>query len=320
MAGKKYDVLGIGNSIVDILSFVEDDFLARHGFRKGVMTLVDDEKAAAIYDDLGQTTEISGGSAANTCAGIAALGGKAAFIGRVHDDELGKIFSHDLNSVGVDFSSPLATDGKTTARCLVMVTPDADRSMATYLGACTELDDNYIDESLIADAKIVYIEGYLWDEEQAINAIKKAISLAKENGAEVAFTLSDPFCVSRHQKEFLELLPQIDILFCNEEEANAMFNVDRFDKAIPRFTETTKLTAMTRGEHGSVVISADGVESVAASEIGELVDTTGAGDLYAAGFLHSYAQGKPLAECAAQGSEAAGKIIQQLGARLMKPL
>lgn len=317
---KKYQVLGIGNSIVDVLGFVNEDFLETHNLNKAAMTLINESQAEILYKDLGQTTEVSGGSAANTVAGIASLGGSAAFIGRVRDDELGKIFKHDLNAVGVDYDSAFATEGKTTARCLVMVTPDAERTMATFLGACTELDESDIDEELIKNSEVIYIEGYLWDEPNAKAAISKAIKIAKENGVKTAFTCSDPFCVSRHKDEFLELLKDIDILFANEEEAKMLFDVENVADAAKKAKTLGSLVALTKGAEGSVIINEGELTEVAASAINELVDTTGAGDLYAAGFLHALTSGKSLAECGQLGGFAAGNIIQQLGARPLKPL
>lgn len=276
------------------------------------MTLIDEKQAEEIYAKMGAGTEASGGSAANTVAGIASLGGKPAFIGRIHNDDLGNIFKHDLNSVGVKFDTAAATQGKKTARCMILVTPDAERSMMTFLGACTELDEADIDEELIKQSKVIYIEGYLWDEPNAIAAINKSIRIARENGVKVSFTLSDPFCVGRHKEEFLKLLPQIDILFANEDEAKMLF-----DDAAPSGCE---IIAVTRGAKGAEIYNNGQAQKVAAKPVANLVDTTGAGDLFAAGFLYGYIQGKDLAKCAALGNAAAAQIIQQLGARSQKPL
>ena len=297
---------------MDILSRVDEEFLTANEINKGIMTLVGEEQAEAIYEKMKTRAESSGGSAANTVAGIASLGGKPAFIGRVRNDALGESFAKDLNSIGVSYETAAATEGKKTARCMILVTPDAERSMLTFLGACTQLDESDIDEELIKDSNVIYIEGYLWDEPNAIAGIKKAIKIARENGVKTSFTLSDPFCVGRHKAAFLELLPEIDILFANEEEAKMLFGDE--------INSPCEITAITKGAAGAQVISAAGTIDVATTDVENLVDTTGAGDLFAAGFLHAYAQGFTLEECAQLGNKAAGEIIQQLGARPQKTL
>lgn len=304
---KKYDVLGLGNSIVDILSRVDEEFLSENNINKGIMTLVDENMAEDVYGKMPNTAESSGGSAANTVAGIASLGGTPAFIGRVRNDSLGESFAKDLNSNGVKFDTAPATEGKKTARCMILVTPDAERSMLTFLGACTQLDESDIDEELIKQSQVIYIEGYLWDEPNAISAIKKAIKIAQENDVKVAFTLSDPFCVGRHKKAFAELLSDIDILFANEEEAKMLFG-----DATP---SGCKIIAATKGAEGAVIYVNGEATEVPTTPAANLVDTTGAGDLFAAGFLFGFTQGKDLAECAKLGNAAAGEIVQQLGAR-----
>lgn len=303
-----------------MLSFVDEEFLQKHALNKGVMTIIDEDTATGLYSDIRTTTEASGGSAANTVAGIASLGGKPAFLGRVKDDEFGKIFTHDLNGIGVDFNCAPAIDGKATARCMVFITPDAERTMATFLGACTEFDENYVDEEKIKNSKLIYVEGYLWDEEKAKNAIQKAMKIAKANNIKTSFTLSDPFCVSRHKQQFLDLLPEIDILFANEEEALMLFDASNFEEAATIAQGKCEIIVITKGAAGSAIITRDEIINVAATKIDKLVDTTGAGDLYAGGFLYGYTQEKPLAECGRIGTAAAANIITQLGARPLKPL
>ena len=317
---KTYDVVAIGSSIVDVLSFTDEKFLNDNFITKGIMTLIEEADAERIYSVTGTAVEVSGGSAANTAAGIASLGGRAACIGRVKDDQLGKIFTHDLNAVGVKFKPNAAKSGKATARSFIFVTPDAERTMLTYLGACTEFSENDLNEDMIKAAKIIYIEGYLWDTESAIAAIRKSIKIAKENGVKTSFSLSDPFCVGRHRAEFLKLLKEIDILFCNEEEAKSLFETNDLGEAIEKISELCDITSITTGAKGSIVVYDSTVKNVAADKIDKLVDTTGAGDLYAAGFLYGLANDRPLEECARLGNACAAAIIQQLGARAARPL
>ncbi len=319
---KLYDTLGIGNAIVDVLTHVSDEFIAGQKLGKGTMTLVDEARSKALYSLVGQATECSGGSVANTMAGIASLGGKGAFIGKVADDQLGKIFAHDLQSVGVRYHSKPAPGAQpSTANCLVFVTPDAQRTMATYIGACALLDENDIDETLIAASNTVYIEGYLWNGDHNKQAIRKAISLARAHGAQVAFTLSDTFCVNMHRDAFLALVQRdLEVLFANEAEIMALTGAMDVDEAITAARGLCPVVAITMGEKGSVVVTPDHVYRVPTKPVSKLVDTTGAGDLFAAGFLHARAEGRALADCAALGNRCAGEIIQQLGARAMKPL
>ncbi|MDE3016625.1 MAG: adenosine kinase [Pseudomonadota bacterium] len=316
-----FDVVGIGNAIVDVLAFTDEAFLTRHRLNKNTMTLVDEARAEAVYRKMGQTTECSGGSVANTLAGMASLGARTAFIGKVKNDQLGSIFIHDLHAVGVHFSTMPLESGPSTANCLVCVTPDAHRTMATFIGACSQVAEEDIDEEIIAHASVVYIEGYLWDTENAKAAIRKAITLAKETGRKIAFTLSDVFCVDRHRAEFLELIKNdIDILFANEAELKSLYQTDDVEQGLSQLKGACPVAAVTRSERGSVVLSANGVETVPTEPVARIVDTTGAGDLYASGFLFGFTRGRDLSACAALGNRCAGEIIQQLGARSMRPL
>jgi sugar/nucleoside kinase (ribokinase family) len=316
MTEAMFDVCCIGNAIVDVLTSVEDSFLAENGFDKGIMTLIDEDQAEAIYNKLGPAKEESGGSAGNTVAGLAALGGKGAYIGRVRDDQLGKIFRHDIQAGGVTFTAPAAIEGKSTARCFVMVTPDAQRTMMTYLGACTELNKDDVDPALIAGAQVTYMEGYLWDPPQAKAAIADAAKIARANGRKVALSLSDPFCVGRHRDSFLELISDsVDILFANEDEIISLFETETFDEAVARLPAFVEIAALTRGAAGSVVIAGGERIEVAAELVGKVVDTTGAGDLYASGFLYGLTNGRDLTASARIGGICAAEIISHMGAR-----
>lgn len=315
----KYDVLGVGHAIVDVLSFVDEDFLRENKLAKGIMTLVDSKRSDEIYAQLGQTTEISGGSAANTVAGVTSLGGTAAFIGKVSGDELGRVFKRDMNGIGVAFDSPVTTTGDATGKCLVLVTADAERTMLTSLGASHNLGMNYVDEDLIKNSRITYIEGYMWDDAGSIAVLQKIIQLVKAAGNKVAFTLSDPFCVSRHRDAFIELLPKVDILFANSDEVRALFDAD-LDDALQALRGTAAISVVTNSANGAYVISNTGKILVPTTPVENLVDTTGAGDLFAAGFLFGFTQGKSLEECAKLGNFAAGEIIQHRGARPARPL
>ncbi len=321
MSNNNFDVLGIGNAIVDILSFADDKFLQDNGFAKGSMTLVDEEVAKKFYAKLGQTTECSGGSVANSLAGLASLGAKTAFIGKVKNDQLGAIFTHDLHAAGVYFDSKPATSGAATAHCMICVTPDAQRTMVTYLGACGTVSESDKDDALIARSNILYIEGYLWDAEAAKIAIRSSIATAKQHGKRVAFTLSDTFCVHRHRSEFLQLIDNdIDILFANEAEIKALYETEDFDAAIAKIRGKVAVAAITRSEKGSVVVTKEVVETAPTDPVHNLVDTTGAGDLYASGFLFGISRGWDLLNCAKLGNKCAGEIITQLGARSQKKL
>jgi sugar/nucleoside kinase (ribokinase family) len=321
MATAPLDVVGIGNAIVDIIAHADDGFLAASSMVKGGMALIDEARAEAIYAAMGPGLEMSGGSAGNTIAGIASLGGRAAYIGKVRDDILGNVFRHDITSAGVEFPTPAATDGPATARCMILVTPDAQRTMNTFLGACVNLGPDDIDASLIARAQVTYLEGYLYDPPLAQEAFRKAAGIAHAAGRKVALSLSDSFCVQRHRAAFLELVDHhVDILFANEAEITALFETTDFDEAIRQLGGLCALAAVTRGAAGSVVVAGNEIIAVPAAPVSRIVDTTGAGDLYAAGFLYGLTQGKPLAECGRLASLAAAEIISHYGARPETPL
>jgi len=313
----RYDVLGIGNAIVDVLARAEDDFLKTQEMTKGAMALIDEGRAQSIYGAMGPATEISGGSAANTIVGVANFGARAAFIGKVKNDELGEVFSHDIRAAGVAFDTPAATDGASTARCYVLVTPDGERTMNTYLGAAQDLGPDDIDADAIAAAEIVYLEGYLWDPPQAKEAFRKAAKIAHDAGRKVALTLSDAFCVGRYRDEFLSLLTTgtVDIVFANESELTSLYEGSDFDAALEKLRKDVKLGVVTRSEKGCVVVHGDKTEAVPAARIEKLEDATGAGDLFAAGFLVGHARGLDLRTSAQLGALAAAEVIQHIGAR-----
>jgi sugar/nucleoside kinase (ribokinase family) len=312
---QKIDVVGIGNAIVDVLAHADDAFLAAHGLTKGSMTLIDAEQARALYAAMGPGVEVSGGSAANTVAGVAALGGRSAFIGKVRDDQLGEVFAHDIRSVGVSFVTPPALEGPPTARCLILVTPDAQRTMSTFLGACAGLTRDDVNPQVIRAARVTYLEGYLWDPPAAKEAFRRAVEIAHAADRKVALSLSDAFCVDRHRAEFRELVEQVDILFANEAEILSLYQVDSFDAALQAVRQANTLAALTRSERGSVILNGAEVHVIDAERGLPLVDTTGAGDLYAAGFLAAYTRGRPLAECGRTASIAAAEAISHIGAR-----
>jgi fructokinase len=313
---KTYDVVGIGNAIVDVLVQADDDLLDNFELTKGTMALVDEAQADHLYASVGPGLETSGGSAANTLAGVAQLGGRAGFIGRVRNDQLGGIFAHDIRSVGARFDTPAATEGPSTARCLILVTPDAQRTMCTYLGASVGLDPADLDLEMVAQAKVLYLEGYLWDSDEAKAAFIAAAEVARAHGGEVALSLSDAFCVERHRESFQELVDgHVDILFANEMEITALYKANSFEEAADQVRGRCKLAALTRSEQGSVVLNGVGTHSVAPFQLGPLLDTTGAGDLYAAGFLHAYTQGQGIDACGRLGSLCAGQVVTQLGPR-----
>ena len=323
MSDPRFDVVGIGNAIVDVLSHADDAFITRHSMNKGTMALIDLDMADKLYADMASGIECSGGSAANTIAAIASLGGQGAYIGKVKDDELGKVFSHDMKAIGVHFATSAATEGPSTARCLINVTPDAERTMSTYLGACVELGPADVDPSVIADAKVTYLEGYLWDKDEAKEAFIAAAEAAHGAGREVALTLSDPFCVDRHRESFLELVENhIDILFANEDEITSLYQVDSFDAALQHVRGHCRIAALTRSAKGSVILKGDEVHVVDAEAVDKVVDTTGAGDAYAAGFLFGYTSGghDDLVHCGRLGAIAAAEIISHFGARPETPL
>ena len=312
----RFDVVTIGNALVDVLSYEDDAFVIRTGVERGAMTMVDAARSDEIYGHMGPATEVSGGSAANTAAGLASFGGRGAYIGRVAGDTFGKVFTHDLRSLGVHFESPVAADGVPTGRCLVIVTPDAQRTMCTYLGAANQLDRSAIDEAVVAGASVTYLEGYLWDEARAKDAIRRAAEIAHRADRRVALTLSDPFCVDRHRSEFRELIESsIDVLFANEHEITMLYEVDTFDEALHHVRGHCEIAALTRGPHGSVIVNGEDVHVVDAHPVDRVLDTTGAGDLYAAGFLYGFTEGYPLGTCGRLGSLAAAEVISHLGAR-----
>ena len=317
MPDLKYDVLGLGNAIVDVLARAEDDFLVKQGMHKGGMALIDEPRAEAIYDAMGPAVEISGGSAANTIVGVASFGARAAFIGKVKDDELGRVFAHDIRAAGVAFSTPPASAGPSTARCYVLVTPDGERTMNTYLGVAQDLHPNDIEADAIAAAQIIYLEGYLWDPKTAKEAFVKAATIAHDASREVALTLSDSFCVDRYRDEFLELMRKgtVDLVFANEAELHSLYQTADFDTALKQLRQDTKLGVVTRSEKGCVVASKDGVVAVPAFPIERMVDTTGAGDLFAAGFLFGLVRNAGYENAGRLGALAAAEVIQHIGAR-----
>lgn len=316
MQSARYDVLAIGNAIVDVIAHASEEFLAQEGMAKGGMTLIDEGSAERLYEAMGPGVEVSGGSGGNTIAGVAAFGGSGAFIGKVRNDVLGDIYRHDLGSIGVHFETPATTDGPATARCLVLVTPDAERTMNTFLGACTGLDEGDIDAALVASAQITYLEGYLFDQPPAKAAFRKAASLARDAGRKVALTMSDSFCVHRHRDEFLELIENhVDILFANEDEIRALYGIEDVVGAATIAAKHVELVTVTRGAAGALLIQGDEVVAVPATKVAAVVDTTGAGDLYAAGVLYGLSRGLPLAECGRLGCAAAGEVIGHFGAR-----
>jgi sugar/nucleoside kinase (ribokinase family) len=294
----------------------DDDLLDNFELTKGTMALVDEHQAETLYARVGPGLETSGGSAANTLAGVAQLGGRAGFIGRVRNDQLGSIFAHDIRSVGARFETPAATEGPSTARCLILVTPDAQRTMCTYLGASVGLDPADLDLEMVAQAKLLYLEGYLWDSDDAKAAFIAAAEVARAHGGEVALSLSDAFCVERHRDSFQELVDgHVDILFANEMEITALYKANSFEEAADQVRGRCKVAALTRSEQGSVILNGAGSHAIEPFQLGPLVDTTGAGDLYAAGFLHAYTQGQDIAACGRLGSLCAGQVVTQLGPR-----
>lgn len=310
------DVLCVGNAIVDVLTQTDDATIERFGMNKGTMALIDAEQAEALYEELGPAIETSGGSAGNTAAGLASLGGAVAYIGKVRDDQLGEIFAHDIRAVGAEFKTPPAKDGPPTARCLILITPDAQRTMNTFLGACVGLGPDDIDEDLVARSGVTYLEGYLWDRDEAKAAFEKAAKLAHKHGRLASLTLSDPFCVERHRDSFRDLINgHIDVLFANEEEIKTLYQVDNFDDALSHVRKDCKIAALTRSEKGSVVVSGDEAHEVPAEPVSKVVDTTGAGDQYAAGFLFGLTRGRDLATCARIGAIAAAEVIAHVGPR-----
>jgi sugar/nucleoside kinase (ribokinase family) len=311
----EYDVAGLGNAIVDVIAPADDAFLLKHNIAKGVMTLIDDFRAAQLSEAVVDAQEIAGGSAANTMAGIASLGGKGLFVGKVKADRLGESFADSLKEIGVSYSTKMAMDGPATACSIILVTPDGHRSMNTYLGASREIAPSDIDEDQIAASAVLYVEGYLWDAPGAKAAINKAIAAAKRAGRKVAFTLSDPFCVARWREEFLALMDNLDILFANEEEAKALFEAEEFDSVLQAVRDWPGIAALTRSEKGCVVAQGEELHVLDAAPVARVVDTTGAGDQFAAGFLYGLTHGKDLATGGRLGALAAAEVIAHYGAR-----
>jgi len=321
MSQADYDVVAIGNAIVDVVASAEAAFLAAEGLAKGAMTLIDAPRAEALYARMGPGLEMSGGSAANSMVGLAGLGGRAAFIGKVSDDQLGAIFRHDIRAAGVAFDTPAAPGGPPTGRCLVFVTPDAQRTLCTMLGAASELGPDDVDAAVVSAAAVTYLEGYLWDRPRAKEAFVTAATVAHEAGREVALSLSDPFCVDRHRAEFRDLVDgHVDLLFANEAEVRSLYQVATFDAALQAVRGRCRLAALTRSEKGCVVLAGDEVHVVDAEPARQVVDTTGAGDLYAGGFLYGYTQGRTAFACGRIGAIAAAEVIAHFGARPESPL
>jgi len=316
MTESRFDVAGIGNAIVDILAQADDLFLSKYDAPKGTMVWVDEQQSDAMYKNLSQAIEASGGSAANTMAGIASFGGRPAFIGKVNNDKLGKTFIEDIRGIGVHFEPKLHADGPATARCVILVTPDAQRTMFTYLGASSLLQAEDMDVDVIAASKILYIEGYQWDLPETKKAIIEACEIAHNSARQVALTLSDPFVVERHRSELLDLVDKyVDIIFANEQEIIRLFNSDSFEEAIDSLRGCVDVAALTRGPDGAVTVNKDILVHTSAMPQGKVIDTTGAGDLYAAGFLFGYTNGKDIKTCATLGTIAAGEVICHMGAR-----
>lgn len=316
MASTRYDVIGVGNAIVDVITTADDAFLGQHGIEKGAMTLIDEDRAKTLYAAMGPGQEVSGGSAANTLAGIASLGGRGAYIGKVANDQLGEIFGHDLRATGVEYSTAPLVGGPATARCLILVTPDAQRSMNTFLGASTLFSEDDVDAERIAAAEITYLEGYLYDRDEAKAAFVRAADIARKAGRKVALTLSDPFCVDRHRASFRDLVANhVDVIFANEAELKSLYQMESFDDALAAVRAETHIAALTRSEKGAVIVSGEQSVAVPADPVEKLVDTTGAGDLFAAGFLLGLARAASLETCGRLGVMAAAEVISHVGAR-----
>jgi sugar/nucleoside kinase (ribokinase family) len=317
MPSARYDVLGIGNAIVDVIARADEDFLLKQGMHKGRMELIDEARAEAIYNAMGSAVEMSGGSAANTIVGLASLGSRAAFVGKVKDDVLGRAFGHDIRAAGVAFDTPPAAAGPSTGRCYVLVTPDGERTMNTFLGAAQDLHPADIDAEAIAASAITYLEGYLWDPKHAKDAFLKAAKIAHDSGRKVALTLSDAFCVDRWRDEFLQLMRSrtVDLIFANEAELRSLYQTADFEAAVKALRGDIDIAVVTRSEKGCIVVNPEDIEAVSAFPVERVVDTTGAGDLFAAGFLSGLARGADDRTCGRLGALAAAEVIQHLGAR-----
>ncbi len=319
MSKAQYALCAIGNAIVDILAPSSEEFIqsqVAHGMQRGAMNLINAERTIALYDAMGETTQASGGSAGNTIAAFASFGGKGAYIGKVGNDHLGQVFAHDLKNIGVAYKTKPVISGTQTARCMILITPDGERTMNTFLGACVELSPDDIDEEMIKNSAVTYMEGYLFDPPLAMEAFYKAAKIAHDAGRKVSLTLSDSFCVGRHRKAFQELVEgHIDILFANEEEIKSLYEVSTFEEAAAIVKNKCEITVITRSEKGSVVIHAGGMTEVKAEPVAKVMDTTGAGDAYAAGFLYGYTEGLSMAQCGQLGSIAAAEVISHIGPR-----
>lgn len=317
MTKAKYDVLTAGNAIVDIIARAEDDFLVRENITKAAMNLIDAERAEHLYSVMGPAIETSGGSAGNTAVGVASLGGSAAYLGKISDDHLGTVFTHDIRAIGVHYDTTPLDGTPPTARSMIFVTPDGERSMNTYLGACLELGPEDVDTDVVAESQITYFEGYLWDPPRAKDAFRLAADVAHQNNRQVALTLSDSFCVDRFRAEFLELMRSgtVDIIFANDAELKSLYETSDFGSALSAVRNDVTLAAVTQSEKGSVVVTREKTQEVAAHAIDKLEDTTGAGDLYASGFLFGLTQGRDLVDCARIGGLAAAEVIQHIGPR-----
>src|ERR1700682_1678389 len=317
MTAAKYDVLGIGNAIFDVLVQTDEGFLAAHGMAKGGMALIDEISATSIYRNMGPAVEMSGGSAANTIVGVANLGARAAYVGKVRDDQIGRMYTHDIRAAGVAFETRAAPDGPATGCSYILVTPDGERTMNTYLGAAQELSPHDIDAAQIAASRVVYLEGYLWDLKNAKDAFVKASTIARQAGRQVALTLSDSFCVGRYRGEFLDLMRSgtVDLVFATEAELHSLYETSDFDTALAQLRGDTKLGVVTRSEKGCVVASSDRVIAVPAFPVEKMVDTTGAGDLFAAGFLFGLVRNSGHENAGRLGALAAAEVIQHIGAR-----
>ncbi len=321
MAEKVYDVVGIGNAIVDIIARCDEGFLTKHDLAKGFMRLIDAQEAARLYEAMGPAVERSGGSVANTIAGLASFGARCGFIGRVAADQFGGIFRHDIRSQGVAYDTEPATEGAPTARCLILVTPDGERTMNTFLGASVDLSAADIDQAMIENSKVIYLEGYLFDRHEAKEAFRDAARRARKAGVKVALSLSDAFCVDRHRDDFRKLVREgADIVFANEKEITSLYQVNSFEEAAELALEDCEMSVLTRSEAGSLIVAKGETIEVAAQPVAEVVDVTGAGDLYAAGFLFGLTQGAPLEACGRLGSLAAAEVIGHIGARPETPL
>jgi len=319
--GIRYDVVGIGNALVDVIAHADDDFIVKHDLVKGSMTLVDTDRALYLYQALGGAIEMSGGSAANTMCGIASFGGTAAYIGKVSDDELGRVFGHDCRAVGVQFRPGAPADGTPTGRCIIVVTPDAQRTMNTYLGVSSLLCPTDIDADTVAVGQVLYMEGYLYDRPEAKEAFRYAARVAHANDRQVSLTLSDSFCVDRHRADFRALVSdEVDVLFGNEHELMSLYEVETMDEAVKAVRDDCALAVITVGAKGCLIVTPDDVLSAPAEPVEHVLDTTGAGDLFAAGFLYGYTRRRTLTECAQLGAIGAAEVISHVGPRPLMEL